>query len=214
MQDTLGKIIHRLRRYRLAMLGQISGFVMQIDMRLNQVQFGKGLRFWGTTHIARIPGSVIRIGSFTSFRSDKTSNPIGVNRRCIISTHDNAALISIGENCGFSGTVIGAKKKILIGNNVLFGANSLVTDFDWHDIHPERRRTSTGDSKEVIIGDNVFVGYGTVILKGVTIGTNTVIGAQSVVTKSIPANVIAGGNPCKVLRPLSDPVNYSDKAAK
>jgi maltose O-acetyltransferase len=62
--------------------------------------------------------------------------------------------------------------------------------------------TYSGDSREVIIGKDVFIGYGVVILKGVTIGENSVIGANSVVTRSIPANVIAGGNPCKVLNNL------------
>jgi len=85
---------------------------------------------------------------------------------------------------------------------VLCGANTLITDFDWHGIEPNKRRSYSGDSKEVIIGNNVFIGYGSLVLKGVTIGDNSVIGANSVVTKDIPANVIAGGNPCKVIKAL------------
>jgi acetyltransferase-like isoleucine patch superfamily enzyme len=120
----------------------------------------------------------------------------------MLSTHSKTASISIGNNCGFSGTVLGAKEKIVIGNDVLCGANTLITDFDWHGILPHERKTSSGDSRPIIIGNNVFIGYGTLVLKGVTIGDNSVIGANSVVTKDIPANVIAGGNPCKVLKNL------------
>jgi acetyltransferase-like isoleucine patch superfamily enzyme len=60
----------------------------------------------------------------------------------------------------------------------------------------------SGQAKEIIIHDNVWLGAGAIVLKGVEIGENTVIGAASVVTKNIPANVIAAGNPCKVIRSI------------
>lgn len=62
--------------------------------------------------------------------------------------------------------------------------------------------TRSGRDADVYIGDNVWLGYGVVVLKGVTIGENSVIGARSVVTHDIPANVIAAGNPCKVIREI------------
>ena len=107
------------------------------------------------------------------------------------------AKIIIGDRCGFSGTVVGAFKSITIGNNVRCGANTLITDSDWHLDDPR-----SGIPKDVIIEDNVWLGVNSVVMKGVTIGANTVIGANSVVTKSIPANVVAAGNPCKVIRSL------------
>lgn len=196
----MGKIIFKCREYRLGLLCILSTLIMKLILKIKQVSFGKGLRFWGTAYVVRYPESKINIGNFTSFRSDNNSNLIGVNRKCIVSTHSNSAIITIGNNCGFSGTVIGAKENIRIGDNVLCGANTLITDFDWHCIEPDKRRSSSGDSKPIRIGDNVFIGYGSVILKGVTIGDNTVIGANSVVTKSIQDNVVAGGNPCKVIK--------------
>lgn len=186
----------------MQLLGITSKLWMSIELSLKKIQYGKAVRFWGRACMVRYPGSVISIGNHCSFRSDASSNLIGVSRKCIVSTHSEKAQIIIGTNCGFSGTVIGAKEKIIIGNDVLCGANTLITDFDWHGIQPDKRRNSTGDSKEVIIGNNVFIGYGSVILKGVTIGDNSVIGANSVITKDIPANVIAGGNPCKVIKNL------------
>lgn len=204
MKDISGKIIFKCRVYRLKLLCLFSTIFMKSSLKIKQVPFGKGIRFWGTAHVVRFPGSKINIGDFSTFRSDSNSNLIGVNRKCTIATHSNNAFISIGNNCGLSGTVIGAMQKIIIGNNVLCGANTLITDFDWHGVNPDKRRTDSGDAKEVIIGNNVFIGYGCVVLKGVTIGNNSVIGANSLVTKSIPANVIAGGNPCKVLKMLQD----------
>lgn len=202
MIDISGKIINRVRNFRLSILEFYSTFIMLFVLALKGVKTGKRVRFWGVTCIVRNPGSSIHIGDDSCFRSDATSNLIGVNRKCTLSTHSEKAQLIIGSNGGFSGTVISAKEKITIGNDVLCGANSMITDFDWHGIPPDKRRNYSGDSREVIIGNNVFIGYGAVVLKGVTIGDNTVIGANSVVTKSIPANVIAGGNPCKVLKNL------------
>lgn len=204
MTELVSRAILKYRTWRLECLCFFSTLVMKMDLTLKQIDFGKGLRFWGRAYVLRFPKSAISIGNFVGFRSDKNSNLIGVNRKCIIATHSHEAVISIGNNCGFSGTVIGAKERIILGNDVICGANTLITDFDWHGIDPDKRRTYSGDSKEVIIGNNVFIGYGTVILKGVTIGNNSIIGANSVVTKSIPENVIAGGNPCEVLKILQE----------
>jgi acetyltransferase-like isoleucine patch superfamily enzyme len=164
------------------------------------VQLGKGARFFGKTYFKRYPGTIISIGKKSTFRSNCDSNLIGVNRPCMISTHNSPfkAQISIGNHCGFSGTVIGAFKNIYIGNNVRCGANTLITDSDWHLDDPR-----SGMPADVVIEDNVWLGVNSIVLKGVTIGANTVIGANSVVTKSIPANVIAAGNPCKVIRTLT-----------
>lgn len=202
MADIQGKIIMRLRNWRLQWLEKYSGIRMKLSFTIKKVQYGNKLRCWGMLNVMRYPGSVIEMGNQCSFRSDKDSNMIGVNRPCGLSTHSQKAVIKIGNNCGFSGTVIGAMEMIQVGNDVLCGANTLITDFDWHGIQPHLRKTSPGDSKPIIIGNNVFIGYGSVILKGVTIGDNSVIGANSVVTKNIPENVIAGGNPCKVIKAL------------
>jgi Hexapeptide repeat of succinyl-transferase len=200
MADIQGKIVMRLRNTRLRLLEIYSGSWMSISLAIKKVKYGSNLRCWGKMNVVRYPASSIHIGDRCSFRSDNSSNMIGVNRRCMLSTHSQKAVIHIGNGCGFSGTVIGAMEKIDIGNDVLCGANTLITDFDWHGILPHERKTSPGDSRPISIGNNVFIGYGTVVLKGVTIGDNSVIGANSVVTKSIPANVIAGGNPCKVIK--------------
>ncbi len=85
----------------------------------------------------------------------------------------------------------------------MVGANVLITDTDWHPLDPYKRHKSEfTKTKPVKIGNNVFIGVNSIILKGTEIGDNSVIGAGSVVAGIIPPNVIAAGNPCKVIKTL------------
>jgi acetyltransferase-like isoleucine patch superfamily enzyme len=202
-KDFSGYLVNKYRSYRIKTTSFFSTLWTYIKIRYYKIKIGKGTRFYGTPIINRSYNSKIQIGKNCSFRSDKISNLVGLNRKCIIATFGEGSEIIIGNNSGFSGTVIGAANKIIIGNDVLSGANVLITDFDWHPIDPIQRHTSEGvKSAPVIIKDNVWIGINSVILKGVTIGENTVIGANSVVVKDIPANVIAAGNPCKKIKNL------------
>lgn len=88
---------------------------------------------------------------------------------------------------------------IRIGANALIGSCVEILDSDFHELHPERRRGGKPRMGAVELEENVFVGDGAKILKGVRIGAHSVIGAGSVVTKSIPAGVIAAGNPARVI---------------
>jgi acetyltransferase-like isoleucine patch superfamily enzyme len=162
------------------------------------VKIGKGPLFQGTCYFKRFPGSSILIGNNCTFLSQPFSNQIGINHACMINTQTREAKITIGNNCGFSGTVIGAFCYIKLGNNVRCGANTLITDSDWH-----YNDSRIGVPLEIIIEDNVWIGINVIVLKGVRIGTNSIIGAGSIVTKSIPANVVAAGNPCKVIKSIT-----------
>ncbi len=92
---------------------------------------------------------------------------------------------------------------VTIGENVMFGPNVSIYTAG-HPIHPEIRNTGLEFALPVTIGDNVWIGGNVVINPNVNIGANSVIGSGSVVTKDIPANVIAVGNPCKVIRKITD----------
>lgn len=92
---------------------------------------------------------------------------------------------------------------IYVGDNVMFAPNVVVATAG-HPINPELRRRVGQYNIPVHIGNNVWIGAGAVILPGVTIGDNSVIGAGSVVTHNIPSNVVAVGNPCRVLRPIGE----------
>lgn len=91
---------------------------------------------------------------------------------------------------------------IYVGDKVMFGPNVTIATAN-HPIDPELRARALQYNKDVRIGDNVWIGAGVTIVPGVRIGDNSVIGAGSVVTKVIPENVIAVGNPCRVLRAIS-----------
>lgn len=111
--------------------------------------------------------------------------------------------IVFGNNVRLNnGFCVVAVKRIEIGNDVLVGLNFMVSDSDFHHLEAEKRFESHPPSAAVKIGNNVFIGNNVTILKGVTIGENTVIGSNSVVTCPIPENVVAAGNPAKIIRNL------------
>lgn len=112
--------------------------------------------------------------------------------------------ITVGDNfyANTNCTILDCAK-VTIGNHVLLGPNvGLYTPN--HAIDVNERNVGYEQSLPITIGDNVWIGGSVTILPGVTIGENTIIGAGSVVTKDIPANVIAAGVPCRVIRPITE----------
>lgn len=93
--------------------------------------------------------------------------------------------------------------KVEIGEHVLIAPNVVITT-SGHPVHPDLRLNGGQFSKPIKIGNHVWIGAQVVILPGVEIGDNSVIGAGSIVTKSIPANVVAVGNPCRVMRTITE----------
>ena len=92
---------------------------------------------------------------------------------------------------------------IFVGDNVMFGPNVIIATAG-HPVDPPLREKVAQFNIPVRIGKNVWIGAGAIVLPGVTIGDHSVIGAGSVVTKDIPPNVVAVGNPCRVLREIND----------
>ena len=92
---------------------------------------------------------------------------------------------------------------IYIGDKVMFGPNVTITTAT-HPVDPKLRGRNLQYNKDVWIGENAWIGAGVIILPGIHIGKNAVIGAGSIVTKDIPDNVVAVGNPCRVIREVSD----------
>lgn len=101
-------------------------------------------------------------------------------------------------------TFVSEGEGIHIGQNVFIGMHCLFIDTDGHPLSVDARNSlQTPSTAPIIIGDNVFIGSNVTVLKGVTIGNNTVVAAGSLVTKSLPENTVCGGNPANVLRTLS-----------
>lgn len=112
--------------------------------------------------------------------------------------------IEAGENffANYGLTILDVGK-VTFGNNVQIAPNVSIYTAG-HPIHPVSRNSGYEYGIPITIGNNVWIGGNAVILPGVTIGDNAVIGAGSVVTKDIPANVIAAGNPCRIIRKITE----------
>jgi len=172
---------------------------------MNDIPWRRGWRFYGLPIIQKHHGSVMRFGSGLQLRSTARSNPLGANHPVILCTWRANALLQIGENFAMTGGSIIAAEKIIIGNNVNVGANTIIMDTDFHPLEAEARRLDSEPAKTapVFIEDDVFIGTNCLILKGVTLGQGSVIGAGSVVTKDVPPYTIVAGNPVRFIGNIS-----------
>lgn len=113
--------------------------------------------------------------------------------------------LCMGDYTGISSSSIFCKDEIIIGNHVNIGAECIIIDSNfhstnWQDRADRRKDVQNARTAPIKIGDYVFIGTRCIINKGVTIGEKSIIAAGSVVVKDIPANCVAGGNPCKVIK--------------
>lgn len=149
----------------------------------------------------------IKIGKGFQANSGVEFNPIGGDTILRLISFTKEAQIIIGENVGISNSTILAWEKIEIGNNVMIGGGVKIWDTNFHSLDPIIRTNGVVDNDvktaPIKIDDYAFIGAGSIILKGVHIGRNSIIAAGSVVVKSIPPNVVAGGNPCKVIKNIA-----------
>lgn len=151
------------------------------------VIFGSNIHLGSYAQIIAAPDNYIR---FTTWPSKTLINGV------------RGGTLKIGDYCLISpGVRISAAQSIEIGNNVMFAANVYVSDSDWHGIYNRIRPFRC--TKPVVIQDNVWLGERVIVNKGITIGENSVVGAGSVVTKDIPANCVAAGNPARVIKRIN-----------
>lgn len=195
---------------------------IKICILVNKIYYSLLLKFndVGYDVLPRINGRLrinnngkIEFGNNLVFNSTFYSNPIGLNKPCTIFVDENATLV-IGSGSGFSGISIFCSKKIIIGKMLFCGANVSIWDTDFHPIPVYERINNIPDTtrvKEIKIGDNVFIGANSIILKGVVIGDGSVIGAGSVVTKNIPPNQIWAGNPAKFIKVINNDVEINNQ---
>ncbi len=168
--------------------------------------YGKDMRVCNSIYLKLRKNNQIEIGDNFSFTSGDY-NPLSRNLMGAIELEDNAK-ISIGNNVGISASCLRVYDFLSIGNNTKIGADCILLDSDGHSIDYMNRRNGKTDRPNakkagITIGNDVLIGTRSIILKGVKIGDRTIIGSGSVVTKSIPADCIAAGNPCKVIKYIS-----------
>lgn len=168
----------------------------------NNVNFGKRLITNGIPNIDVWRRGTFIIGDDLQLNNGERFNRIGRQQKCNFVVMHNAELI-IGNSVGMSSTTIVCSNKVIIGDNVKIGGNTVLYDTDFHSLDKDLRKNKQTDipkKKPIIIGNNVFIGAHCTILKGVNIGENSILGAGSVITKNIPPNEIWAGNPAKFIK--------------
>jgi len=168
------------------------------------ISWGKEWRVLGMPIIQRHRSSRIVLGKDLSLRSWPRTNPLVPHHPVVLATRRAGAVIQIGDGCGLSGTTVVAAEHIEIGERVQIGSNASLVDTDFHPLRPEERARdfNAGATAPIFIEDDVFIGMNSLILKGVTIGEGSVVGAGSVVSRDVPPRAIVAGNPASVLRKL------------
>lgn len=200
MNKLIMKLINGRRFLRIKFSPIINRYILQ----------QKGVQCLGKAtilgNISIIGPGKITIGNNFMMTSGDHINPISANVQGSFFTDSPNAKINIGNNVGMSSTRMWIHDSLTIGDNVKIGGGVLIIDTDSHPIDYTVRRTSNEGTKStpIVIEDDVWIGAQSIVLKGVTIGARSIIGAGSVVTKSIPADCIAAGNPCKVIKRINE----------
>lgn len=194
-----------LRSIKIFLNKRYSKIVTKCLFYLNNIHFGSFRTRGIPLVIVSKKSKGIFIGSKFAMNNGLENNAIGIPQKCTFLVSDNCS-ITIGNNVGISQTALIAHADITIKDNVKIGGGTNIYTSDFHSLDPGIR-SSVDDkakrvSKPVVIENDVFIGARCLILKGVHIGEKTIIGAGSVVAKSIPAGEIWAGNPARFIRKL------------
>ncbi len=159
-------------------------------------RLGRGAVFMSPRHVEVFGGPVV-IGDYVHVIATADKKV----RFTVWSEWEKTGRIELGDYCLVCpGVRISAARGITIGNGCMLAQGVYITDADWHGIYD--RSAPVGQAAPVTIGDNVWVGDSVIVGKGVTIGNNSILGAGAVVVRDIPADVIAAGNPARVVKEL------------
>ena len=178
-------------------------FMTLIKFKGYGINIGPGLSSYGNPYVYISRKGRCQIGKNFLISNSLLSSISGNKTKTRIEVRSGANLL-IGDNVGLSGVTIFCSDSMTIGDNTKIGFGCHIYDTNFHSLDPQIRNSSKDQlfakKSPVYIGKNVFIGTQSIILKGVTIGDNSIIAAGSVVTKNIPSNEIWGGNPAKFLR--------------
>lgn len=164
-------------------------------LRPHLASLGRGCVFFRPWHV-EVFGGPVSIGNYATI----IATPDKKIRLSVWSTRPEAGSIFIDDYALICpGVRISSAAKVSIAADCMLANGVYITDADWHGLYD---RVATGPSRPVTIAKNVWIGDSAIVCKGVAIGENSVIGAGSVVVEPIPANVVAAGNPARVVKKL------------
>jgi len=177
----------------------------------SEIRVGTHIKIMGPLPYLKVPkGGRVEIGNEVCLNSSqKYSNTALTTTVKLVTGFEG--IIKIGNNCDLNGTCIVSYNEVIIGNYCQIASSSIITDTDFHPINPKiRLMQMKGESfpfcnvnkKKIEIGNNVWIGWGVVILKGVKIGDNSIVAAGAVVVNDVPDNVIVAGNPAVVVKQI------------
>lgn len=178
----------------------------KVYAKMWRANIGDDVLFVGDTYVRSYEYGAIVIGDRTKFVSGTRNNLVGLMNPTVICACQGAKIV-IGHDSGFSSVVIHSVKNVSVGNYVKVGGNVRIFDHDFHPVEWERRRPPEQGvftrAKEIVIGDDVFIGTNAIILKGAKIGDRSVIAAGSVVVGiDAPSDSLIAGNPARVVKAL------------
>lgn len=182
---------------------------LMLKNKYKKISFGDNIRILGKLpNIKIFDGSKCNIGNNVVINSDFKNSNTSLSNTCKFVLGYTGEL-RIGDNTMLNGCCITAYKNVVIGKNCQIASFTLITDTDFHPVDPFERNKQVMmqnynidmvSKKDVIIGNNVWIGWGSIILKGTIIGDNCVIGAGSLVSGEFPDNVVIAGNPARIIK--------------
>lgn len=203
------KIFRLFLRARIVFYSRFNKFLFWIS----GVDYGKNLHVMNKIYLHVEKNASILIGDDFTMTSGDSINPLSRNKRGAIYCESGGKIL-IGNNVGMASPCIWAKTSVTVGDNVNVGADCIILDTDCHSLDYEIRKSrkmaengktldsALAKSKPIIIEDDVLIGTRCIILKGVTIGARSIVAAGSVVSRSVPEDCVAAGNPAKVVKTI------------
>jgi acetyltransferase-like isoleucine patch superfamily enzyme len=210
------KVLYSLIVFLYTLSGKIARVPYTLITRFRLICYGakvgKRLSVRGWIHLHISPKAHVVIGNDVMLKSGFADNPTACSSRTGICCYRGAKLV-IGDDTGLFGTTIVCSESVTIGSKTLIAGGTHIYDTNFHSLDPAIRIEVNADqvhtkfeldqhSSPVSIGNQCWIGSRCIILRGVTIGDQAVIGAGSVVTKDVPPRQVWAGNPAKLIKEL------------